>query len=498
MGGMRGRLATGAFWTLFARLLVSLISLLSTFILARILAPADFGLVAIATTLLEIISAATNLSLASALIRHERPTEDHFHTAWTLNLTRALIIGAIFAIAAWPVAQAYGEPRLVEIMLVLAASVVMTGFANPKMIVFARQLVFSQDFVLQVSQKVVGFIVSVVLALIYQSYWALVLGVIAAQATNIVISYILLPYLPRFRVQHWRELFSFSLWMTLQDFLHTINWSADQLMIGAFVGRTALGHYAVGSNLAGVPMREASNSIGKLLFPGLARLAHDRSRVKAAYITTQALMSALILPIGFGIALAAEPIVLLGMGERWLPIVPVIQGLSAISALQVFGILVKPLTMAEGATRELFQRNLINFFICIPLSIAGLMIAGLNGVIVGRIVAGLISIGFNFYLVRQLIALPIAAQILCSFRSIASVAAMIAGVVLLRHLSGHIPAYFDLALTVFAGASLYLSTHYLMWLGAGKGAGPEREIADMAGKLLSRIRARRSALQSRG
>jgi O-antigen/teichoic acid export membrane protein len=493
MSGIRGHLAKGAVWTLLARVSVSLVSLLSTFILARILMPADFGLVAIATTLLEVISAATNLSLASALIRHADPTEDHFHSAWTLNFIRATVIGTIFAVAAWPVAEGYDEPRLVAIMLMLAASVVMTGFANPKMVVFSRRLVFHQDFILQVSQKLVGFAVSVTLALLYGSYWALVLGVIASQATNIVVSYVLLPYTPRFRLRHWRELFSFSFWMTLQDFLHTLNWATDQLLIGALIGRTALGHFSVGSNLAGVPMREASMSISKLLFPGLSRVIHDPPRIRSAYISAQALLSAIILPVGFGLALCAHPVVLLAMGTKWLPIVPVIQGLSAISALQALGMLAKPLAMAQGVTRQLFVRNLASFAVCIPLSVTGLLLAGLNGVIIARIVAGLIAIGVDLYLVRQLIAIPIVRQITCNARSLASVTVMTLGIVACGPFLDMMELHLRIAAIVCLGASLYLSTHYLLWLGTGKGEGPELEILRMAERSFGLLRSHSSA-----
>lgn len=494
MSGIRDRLAKGAAWTMLSRILVNLISLLSTFLLAHLLTPEDFGLVAIATTLLEVFNAATGLSLANALIRHNDPSEDHFHSAWTLNFLRALLVGGIFAAAAWPVAHAYGDPRLVDIMLLFAVSILLTGFGNPKMVIFSRDLVFSQDVVLQVSQKLAGLVVSVTLALIFRSYWALVLGVIAAQVTAIVISYIFKPYRPRLNLGHWRELLSFSVWMTLQDFLYTMNWATDHLMIGAVVGRAGLGHFSVGSNLAAVPMREAGLSITKLLFPGLVRVMHDRERIQAAYLAAQALLVAIILPVGLGMALCARPAVELAMGAKWLPAVPVIQGLSIIMALQALGMLAKPLAMAKGLTRGLFNRNLTSFLIGIPLSICGLLLAGLNGVVIARVVAGLISMALNLELVRQLIGLPLLRQITSSGRSLVSCIVMAAGVLAWQRYGGETRPLEQLAETIALGGILYVATHYLLWLRAGKGDGPELEIANMTGKLLAVIKSRRAML----
>lgn len=491
--GIRGKLAKGAIWTLASRVLVNIVSLVSTLLLARLLVPEDFGLVAIATALLEIVSAATNLSLGNALIRHADPSDDHFHTTFTLSIIRSVSIGSILALAAWPVGYFYHDSRLVPIMLAFGGSVMVIGFANPKLIVFSRNLVFSQDFFLQVSQKVAAFVTSLVLALIYHSYWALVFGVVASQVTYVIVSYALLPHLPRIGLKHWRELFSFSFWMTLQDLLYTISWGMDHLLIGALVGRSALGHFSVSSNLAATPMREAGLQITKLLFPGLARVMHEPDRIRAAYTSAQALLTSVMLPVGVGIALCAKPAVLLFMSNEWLPVIPVIQGLSVIMALQTLGMLAKPLAMAKGVTRILFHRNLANFAISIPLSVTGLLLGGLNGIVIARLVSGFIAIGFNFYLVRQLISLSITKQILSNGRSLVSTLVMAFGAIALQVLAGSATQTTLLLGTIMLGGTLYLLTHYVLWVLSGKGAGPEREMVAFAGKMVAMMRSRHAA-----
>lgn len=495
-GGIRHRLTKGAVWTVSSRVIINLVALLGTFILARILTPDDFGLVAIATTIFAIITAVTDLSLSNALIQHSKPTEEHFHTAWTLNLLRAILIGAIFAAIALPVANAYDDPRLVPIILLLALSGILGGLTNPKMVVFARNLVFLQDFILQVSQKLAGFAVSVAIAVIYQSYWALVFGIVFSQFANIAISYIFLPYRPRFRLTHARDLFSFSLWLTLGQILNTINWRLDYLLLGTIVGRRALGYYSVADNLAAMPTREATQPFTYLLFPGLSRVADDPARIQAAYASAQALLASIALPVGIGFALCARPVVLLAMGEKWLPIVIVIQALSAIFALQTLGSLVQPLAMAKGRTRLLFLRDLMSFLIRIPLIVAGLLLAGLHGLIAARVCTGLLALGINLHLVRQLIAIPIWRQIAASGRSLISAMVMVGSVLLLQNGMETpittLELIRQLVATMAVGGITYPGTHYLLWVFAGRGPGPEQEILHIASKLIKSFEASRA------
>ena len=252
-----------------ARLLVNLVGLLSAFVLARILAPSDFGLVALATTVLAILGSLTEISLSDALVQHQGPTTDHFHTAWTLNLGRSVFVAVIFASSAVTLASIFQEQRLVEVIWALSAGVILGGLKNPRAIMMTRDLIFWQQSFFQVSERAVTLIISIVIAVIYKSYWAIVIGSIAGQAVGIVLSYTVLPFLPRIRWSHARELFSFSIWLTFCQMINTVNWKSDHLLVGYFFGRTSLGFYTVGDNLASLPTREIVAPITTTLFPGL-------------------------------------------------------------------------------------------------------------------------------------------------------------------------------------------------------------------------------------
>ncbi|TJW12664.1 MAG: lipopolysaccharide biosynthesis protein [Mesorhizobium sp.] len=492
MSSITGRLIKGSMWLSLSRAIVNALATLSTFVLARYLAPSDFGLVALATTMLLIVSTVTELSLTQALIRHKAPEESHFSAAWTLNATRGLLLCLFLAACAYPASVLYKEPRLFGVMLALGFSVLMGGLRNPRLIMLQRALIFWQEFVLSVAQKFTGFVAAVAIAVIFHSYWALVIGTLVSQATNVITSYLVLPFRPRITFRHIREFFSFSAWLTAGQIVTTLNWRFDYLLIGKVLGGTALGYYTVGSNLARTPTAETTSPLTQTIYPSFASIRDDPLRLAAAYQRVQALVTAVALPAGVGVAVVADPLVRLALGEKWAPAIFIIQSLASVYALQTLGSLVDPLGMAKGETRLLFIRHTQMLFIRVPIIFAGLMLYGLQGVIFGRVFTGLLSAFVNMILVRRLIHVTVLQQLSANARALASIAVMAAGVSLassyLAHTSDRITLVLQLATLVALGAFLYCGSTLLFWILMKRPAGPETEVQRILGKILLKVR----------
>lgn len=492
MANVTTRLIKGSLWLGLSRAIVNGLAALSTFVLAWNLAPSDFGVVALGMTILMIASTVTELSLAEALIRHEAPQESHFSAAWTLNALRGLLLALLFAAIARPAAILFDEPRLTGVMLALGLGVFMSGLTNPRRILFQRDLIFWQEFVLAVSQKLAGFVAAVAVAVLYHSYWALVIGTLVAQATNVAVSYLVLPFRPRVCFRHMREFFSFSAWLTAGQIVNTLNWRFDYLLVGKMLGNTALGFYSVGSNLAMMPTREATMPLTQTIYPGFAGIRNDPARLAAAYQRAQALLAAVALPAGIGAAVIADPLVRLALGEKWAPVTFVIQALASVFALQTLGSLVQPLGMARGETRLLFIRDTQMLVVRVPVMIVGLMLAGLPGVVVGRVFTGLCSTVVNMVLVRRLIGVAVSKQLQANLRALVSVAAMAAGV---AFAASHLAQTADrpmlalqVATLVALGGFLYCASTFLLWELMGRPEGPETEVQAIFGKVLAKLR----------
>jgi O-antigen/teichoic acid export membrane protein len=497
----RTSLSRGAAWIGSSRLLINVLGLVSTLVLARLLVPEDFGLVAIAESIFAMIAAITELSLAQSLVQHRRPRAHHYHTAWTLNLLRALLLALVMAGLGFPFARIYGDDRLIDLFLVLAAATVIGGLENPMLATFTRKMIFWQVFALNVASKLVGFVVAVAIAYAFRSFWALVLGSLAAQATRVIVSYAVRPYRPRFSVRGYGDLLSFSIWLTLSNGIQTANWRLDPLFLGLFAPSGLVGQYTVGSRLASLPVKEGLGPLRTVFFPAFSRMQDDLHRLRHAYLNGQGMICILAMPIGFGFAVLAEPLVALALGRQWLPTVAVIQVLAISSALRAIESS-QPLAMALNRTKEVFRRDARMFVIRIPVVLAGLVVGTatelgvLMGMVAGRAIASLINIVLNLRLVAILSDIPIASQLAVGLRPVLAAGAMSVALLLvmvpLEPVFTIYRALTSMVLAVGVGAILYCSFLALLWLAAGQPAGAERtlfNIASSAGRaLLERAR----------
>ncbi|WP_024931213.1 lipopolysaccharide biosynthesis protein [Methylophilus sp. OH31] len=490
---MKEKLFIGVFWLGAAKLIINFLALISTIILARLLTPEDFGLVAIVLALLAIIEAVTDLSLASALIHIKEPSEEHFHTAWSLNLTRGVFLAFIFWLSSEFIANYYHDVRLTNIMWIISGSILISGFTNPKMVVLTKKLIFWQEFVVTVSQKLMSVIVSVVFAFLFRSYWALIAGVITSQLVGVLVSYLIISYKPKFTYLHLRDIWSFSIWLTLGKIVNTLNWKFDQLLIGSQLGSKSLGFYTVGDNLAGLPTREAIQPLENTLFPGFSHIAEDKERLRNAYVKSQTLITAIALPLGIGFAAISYPLVLLLMGAKWLPSVQVIQVISCIYVLQTIGSQVHPIAMAVGKTKTLFYRDMLNFIIRLPIIIGGLFYFGLMGVIFGRAISGSISLLINMHLISKMLGISIWEQVNSNARAIASVLGMAYFLLVIQtNASFESSSTFELALQVIgmvlSAFLVYAGLNLLLWLLMNKPSGPESELLKVLTTVLKKFK----------
>jgi O-antigen/teichoic acid export membrane protein len=493
MEGVGKRLTVGAVWTAGGRIVSNLLGLLSTLALARLLTPDDFGLVAIATVIYAIIQAVTELSLSSALIQHKDPQREHYDTAFTLSICRSLAIGLLLVAAAWPLAAAYQDDRLIGIACMLGVAALVSGLLNPKLVVYRRQLSFSQEIIAELIKQLVGLVVSVGIALLYHSYWALVIGSLAAQVAGVIISYVIIPYLPRFSLTHWRNLFSFSGWLALSSGLNALNWRADQLALGAMLGPGPLGQYTVGDNLASLPVRESTAPISNVLFPAFSRLQDDPARLREAFLRSQRLLVAMALPVGVGFALVAGPFISMVLGPQWTDAALVAQILSTVFAAHAFSMPFGPLAMGLGRTRLLFMRDVANIVVRYPLIFVGLFTGGLLGLLIARCFSGAASIAIDLFLARRLAGIGMATQLLSSWRPLVATLGMALSVWAVSTLGGGEAGILQLALMILTGAASYFGTTMVLWRATGKPAGPEREALDVLLFLRRRAFARKAA-----
>ncbi|GGB75713.1 lipopolysaccharide biosynthesis protein [Blastomonas aquatica] len=482
-----------------ARVIVNLTAFASTLVLARLLTPQDFGLVALVIAVSAIVAAITDMSLNQALIQLESPSESSYHTAFTLNLLRSIGLALLMLALGYPMALIYHDDRLVALMAVVAVITATAALDNPKLVVFQRNLQFKQAFAITVTERMVASLVAVGLAVLYRSYWALVLGTLAAAVIRVALSYAFIPYRPRLSLTHWRQFLAFSIWLSLGKMVQAANLRAIPLVVGAFLPAGAVGQYSVGERVAAMPIRESIGTLQSVLFPAYARMRDDVERLQRAYLRAQGSVSLFASPTGLGLAAIAAPLVPAVLGAKWIPAVPIVQAVAVASAVMAIQNAL-PLAMALGQQRALFMRNVRVFAIQLPMLIAGLVLGrlsplgGLGGLAVGLSTAAIVNTSINLWLVRSISGIGIRAQIGAVVRPMLAAIAMAASLMVAQEflISGQHPVtgLWLCVILVGAGAVIYAVLLGLLNLVWRNHDGAEAELFNIIRRVISSIRSK--------
>jgi O-antigen/teichoic acid export membrane protein len=483
---VRTKFLAGAIWMIGWRWSARFIGLISVLILARILTPEDFGVVAIATLSANFLEMLTVTGLGLALIRHENLEPAHLNTGWTIRILQNCAVALLMIPATHFAAGYFNEPRIIPIMYLLAALLVFSGFSNIGTIYFQRDLDFHKEFILGLAQKLVAFAVTVTAAVTLRNYWALVLGILAGRLTAFVLSYTMHSYRPRFSLSKFQELWGFSQWILAANVIRFLNLRADQFAVGGALGTTAMGNYNVSYSLATMPTSELGIPLERSLFPNFSAIAHDKYLLKNAFMRALA-TSLLIIPvIGVGLACVAEQFILVVMSEKWLHIVPLFEWLAILGVLWTSWTFVRPLYMAIGEPRMLTIFEIVLATFTIPACFLAAYFSDVILVCMARVATMVVIIPFAYNrLMRQLDIST--AELLAGVWRPACAIVVMALVLDTIQLPSSMPVLLDLLISVGVGAIAYVLSLTMLCVCHGYRDTLEFEIASNLSVRLTRI-----------
>ncbi|MBP0496109.1 oligosaccharide flippase family protein [Pararoseomonas indoligenes] len=499
-GSILAATARGAGWVMAWRTTTRLLGLASTLILVRLLPPSEFGLVALATAFALALDACVSIGVEDQLVRSHDPRPELYDTAFTLNLLRCLFLSVLIAVAAWPAAGFFGDPKLAPVLLALSISAAAYGLTNVAIADFRRHLSFEKEFQLQFLPRVAGIVVTVMGAWLLASHWALVLGILVNRIGLVVASHLLHPYRPRLSLAAWRELAGVSGWSWANSLATVVRDRADSFVIGRVLGPARLGVYAVGAEVAVLPTTEMVDPICRACMPGFAAALRqgDPVLLEDAYLRIVGLTALLTIPAGFGISLVAGPVVALAFGPAWIEAVPVVQILGVASTLTLFGGVSAAMLSARTALRTLLGVTITAAALRVVLLVLLTRSHGLEGagLAVGLAVAAehLLLVSFALRTLRLTPWRFLAQLRRPAVATAAMAAALVWGGLGWAPAPATTGAALSLLLTgVALGVVVFVAVLALLWLAAGRPAGAE---ADMAA-LLRRITGRFAGLRGR-
>jgi lipopolysaccharide exporter len=331
------RTATGAGWVMAWRLGMRLLGLVSTLVLVRLIQPADFGIIALATSFTQTIDGMLTLGTEEAVIREDAPSRSFYDTAFTLNLLRGLSVTILVAALSWPAARFFADPRLGPVLLFVACLPLLDGCANIGAVDFRRDFAFHKEFAIMVLPKLCGIIAAMTAAALLHSYVAMLVGMGVNRSLRVVMSYVMHPFRPGLSLKSWRGLAGYSLWTWLLSVAVLIRDRCDSLLLGRLMNTASVGFYSVGAEVAALPTTELIEPLGRAAFSGFAAGRQQKADVGANFVRLIGSAALLTLPAGVGLSLIAAPLVALAFGPGWQPAVPVLRILSLSFTVMVFG-----------------------------------------------------------------------------------------------------------------------------------------------------------------
>ena len=471
------RIAKSAAWMVMSRFAIRGIGLVSTIILARLLRPEDFGLVALAAAIVGGLDALSQCGFDMALFQRGAATRGHYDTVWTLTVARNAIIAILVAAFAGPVALFFGDPRLHEVMYFFAGGMLVEGLFNVGIIDFRKELNFHREFAFQTAVKFVSFIAIITLALLWRNYWALVIGGLCGKITGLVLSYALHPYRPRYSLSEWKGLIGFSRWMLVTNIGYFFSGRIETFTIGRVVNVHALGVYEISNEISNLPTGEIVWPIQRALYPGYAKVGNDRGRLARNYIDGFAVIMMIALPAALGIVVTAQLIIEVFLGAKWYEALPLLQILSIAGVLRIGYANTGPVILALGRAKLISYLSIINVSLMVAFVIPGAIIEGTKGAAFGSLGASLVTLAINVAMTLRLTHTSVLRLILSIWRSIAAGTIMACAVASLITLWPHtgMPANADLklAMAVICGVFVYVGAHLGFWRLAGSPAGSE-------------------------
>jgi len=382
---LKGRSVRGVLLTLTSQGAQFVISSVSTVVLARLLTPADFGLVAMVTAITGLAQAFADLGLSEATVQRQEISQEQVNNLFWINVAIGLALTLVTAALAPVLAWFYREPRLKDITLLLSLSFLIGGLRVQHYALLQRQMRFVSMAIRDVAAYAIGVPLAIIMAWRGAGYWAIVALPLIVNFAATLLSWLMvrwIPGLPR-RDAKVRSLVAFGGNVAASYFILNLNRNADNVLVGRFWGAGPLGLYSRAYNLLMLPVRQLHFPLQTVVIPTFSRIQADPERFARYYLRTVNLMTWISAPIFGFLFVAAKPVIVLVLGNKWQEAAPVFQIL-AISALvqPLYGSTIW-LFVSRGQSERLLKLTLMtspafigSYLIGLPFGIKGVALFG--------------------------------------------------------------------------------------------------------------------------
>lgn len=377
------------------------ITFLRTAILARLLTPAEFGFFAVASLVLSLTELITETGINIVLIQKKDSIDKYINTAWITSILRGFVIGIIIICLAPVVSYFFEMEQVFSLVLLIALVPVIRGFINPSKVKLVKDLRYKEEFVYNLFQFSIEFLVTIIAAYFTRSASSIIYGLIAGAMYDVVASYVVFRPLPQpiFKKNLFMDVIHSGKWLTLVGVLSYLYQNIDNIIIGRLLGASSLGLYDVTYKISLLPLTEVTDVVGKAAFPVMVKINEDLPRLKKAYIQSVLAIFLFSACVALVLFLFPTQVVKIVLGDQWISAVPLLQVLCVLGVLRaIFVSAVYPLYALHKQKVATFL-TFVSFSILLIIIIPFVSMWGVMGAAYATIIGTLIPLPLAFYLV---------------------------------------------------------------------------------------------------
>jgi O-antigen/teichoic acid export membrane protein len=409
--GLRADVASGLRWGAFDQVVQTVIRLAVALVLTRLIAPEDFGVMAIAVVVVNFCGVLTGFGLGDALVQRAEITAVHVRSAFTASAVVGVVLGAATALAASTIASFFDEPEARNVLIALSTLMIFQGLERTPNDMLARALRFRPFYLSSTVAAMCGSVVGLTAAFAGADVWALVLMAASESAVACILAWVFAiragVWRPRvgLRWQPLRELLGFSSFITADRAVGFALDNGDNLLVGRFLGAQPLGYYSLAYRVILVPVQRVAKLMSRAAFPALSRVQDDVVRLREGFQQANRYVALTCMPIMVGVAVTAPDLVPVVFGDRWRPATTSLVLLALSGPALLVTNLSGTLYRSAGRPQWGLARTFVAALFYLPAFAIGAQ-HGIAGVAAGFTIASYVALPLDIWLSARATELP--------------------------------------------------------------------------------------------
>lgn len=436
------------------------VSLVVFFILARLLSPETFGLIALAYIFIEFVQIFVDQGFSVAIIQRQDIDTEHLDTAFWTTLGISIILTVLSVACAGLAGDFFKQPQLIPIIQYLSISFIFSGLSSVQQAILERQFKFKSLAIRSLLAVIIGGIVGVGMALLNFGVWSLVGQQLYSSFVQVLVLWRVSDWRPgfKFSVIHAKELFTFGINISAFNIINFFNRRADDLLIGYFLGLVALGYYSVAYKLLLVMMQVLISTTTKVALPIFSRLQGEPERLLSAFYTATQFTGLIVFPVFLCVPVLAPEFIKVFFGEQWIQSIPVLQVLSLIGPVHLIFFYNNSVILALGKPSWRLWIQVINT----ATNVVGFALAvkwGIVAVASAYVIRGYLLLPISLLAINKLVKINLTNYLRLYIVPLVASGVMVATILATKYLLGTlVKSWILLVISLLLGISIYIFT----------------------------------------